>query len=236
MLQKTIAQVTKPVAPHAAAKPLGTEPVKEQDSDRSLARPKKAAAEGPSDLKSPALAASVEQPRIPEAAPPKALAPLAAVWPDSALRQGASRPAQTAGPKVQGSSAAVTAPKASPAPATSSSPKPTPRSHPPTSPEKPAVAAQASIAPAPRAVKVSFALFNPEAKRVSLCGEFNEWSPDATPMKRREGGRWEADLALRPGRYQYKFVIDGQWLHDPAARENVPNQYGSLNSVMEVRA
>ena len=54
-------------------------------------------------------------------------------------------------------------------------------------------------------------------------------------MKHREGGRWEVPLALRPGRYQYKFVVDGQWLHDPNARENLPNQHGSLNSVIQVR-
>jgi len=42
-------------------------------------------------------------------------------------------------------------------------------------------------------------------------------------------------IAVRPGRYQYKFVADGQWLHDPKAQENVPDPHGSLNSVIEVR-
>jgi 1,4-alpha-glucan branching enzyme len=87
----------------------------------------------------------------------------------------------------------------------------------------------------PRTVNVSFALFKPDAKRVSLCGEFNGWSPDATPMRSHEGGHWKATLTLQPGRYQYKFVADGQWLHDPNAGESVPNQHGSLNSVVEVR-
>jgi 1,4-alpha-glucan branching enzyme len=54
-------------------------------------------------------------------------------------------------------------------------------------------------------------------------------------MTRKDGGRWEATVALQPGRYQYKFIVDGQWLHDPNARENVANPHGSLNSVMEVR-
>ncbi len=54
-------------------------------------------------------------------------------------------------------------------------------------------------------------------------------------MKRKEGGRWETVLALAPGRYEYKFVVDDEWIHDPNARENVPNEEGSLNSVMEVR-
>ena len=54
-------------------------------------------------------------------------------------------------------------------------------------------------------------------------------------MNWKEGGRWEATLALRPGRYQYKFFADGRWIHDPAAQENVPNEHGSLNSVVNVR-
>jgi hypothetical protein len=89
---------------------------------------------------------------------------------------------------------------------------------------------------ASQAVSVTFVMEAPHAKQVSLCGEFNNWSPDATPMKRQEGGRWIAILALPPGLYQYKFVCDGQWLHDPKARMNVPNEHRSLNSVVEVRS
>ena len=72
--------------------------------------------------------------------------------------------------------------------------------------------------------------------QVSLCGEFNGWSPSATPMKRHDDGHWETTVALAPGRYQYEFLVDGDWLLDPAVRKNVPNDHGSLNSVVEVRA
>lgn len=54
-------------------------------------------------------------------------------------------------------------------------------------------------------------------------------------MKRHNDGHWEATLALAPGRYQYKFVADGEWIADPAAQKSVRNEYGSLNSVIEVR-
>jgi len=91
------------------------------------------------------------------------------------------------------------------------------------------------MSPAPETANVSFVLHAPQAREVSICGDFNNWEPQATPMKRQEGGRWGSNLALRPGRYQYKFVADGQWMHDPNARENVPNQHGSLNSVIEIR-
>ena len=88
---------------------------------------------------------------------------------------------------------------------------------------------------APRTVNVAFALLAPHAKQVSLCGDFNGWTPGVTPMKQQDGGRWVATLALKPGRYQYKFVADGQWLHDPQAQENTPDPHGSFNSVIEVR-
>jgi hypothetical protein len=41
---------------------------------------------------------------------------------------------------------------------------------------------------------------------------------------------------LPPGRHEYKFVVDGQWLPDPNAQANAFNAYGTLNSVVEVRA
>jgi hypothetical protein len=94
-------------------------------------------------------------------------------------------------------------------------------------------------APSPRAlqrVKVTFALLEPHAQRVSLCGGFNAWSSDATPMNRQNGGLWETSLVLPPGRYEYKFVVDGQWLPDPNAQEQTFNGHGTLNSVIEVRA
>jgi len=96
-------------------------------------------------------------------------------------------------------------------------------------------AATAPKPAAPKTLSVRFALHKPDAKGVSLCGDFNGWSPGATPMKRHDDGRWETTVVLAPGRYQYKFVADGEWIADPAAQKNVPNQHGSLNSVVEVR-
>jgi 1,4-alpha-glucan branching enzyme len=86
---------------------------------------------------------------------------------------------------------------------------------------------------APRTVNVVFWIFQPQARRVSVCGEFNGWSPEANPMEPRGEGRWQAVLALKPGRYQYKFVIDGEWMADPDAKQNVYNAFGTLNSVVE---
>jgi 1,4-alpha-glucan branching enzyme len=55
-------------------------------------------------------------------------------------------------------------------------------------------------------------------------------------MKRDDDGHWKTTVALPPGRYQYKFIVDGEWIADPAAQKSVPNEHGSVNSVVEVRA
>jgi 1,4-alpha-glucan branching enzyme len=89
---------------------------------------------------------------------------------------------------------------------------------------------------APKLVEVTFSLDRPGAQEVYLCGDFNQWSATSLRMIRHgASGHWEKRLTLAPGRYQYKFVVDGEWIHNPGASENLPNHHGSLNSVMEVR-
>ncbi len=73
------------------------------------------------------------------------------------------------------------------------------------------------------------------AKAVFLAGEFNNWNPSGKAMKDDDGdGTWTAIVDLPPGRYEYKFVVDGQWLEDPKAKESAPNPFGGKNSVVVV--
>lgn len=76
----------------------------------------------------------------------------------------------------------------------------------------------------------------PAARSVAIAGDFNEWSPTAHPMIRDESGElWHIRLALAPGRYEYKFLVDGRdWWNDPDAPK-VPNVWGSENSYVDVR-
>ncbi|NIO03038.1 MAG: hypothetical protein GTN74_00055 [Proteobacteria bacterium] len=82
-----------------------------------------------------------------------------------------------------------------------------------------------------RASKVRFDLHAPEAQRVSLAGDFNGWDVDALPMRKDRGGNWKKTLDLQPGRYEYRFCVDGAWQDDPRAQDRVINPFGSLNSV-----
>jgi len=69
---------------------------------------------------------------------------------------------------------------------------------------------------------------------VFLAGEFNGWSTTATPMRRQRNGDWITDLQLLPGKYQYKFVVNGEWFQDPANPNSVPDGWNGSNSVITV--
>jgi chromosome partitioning protein len=74
------------------------------------------------------------------------------------------------------------------------------------------------------------------AKRVAIAGDFNGWSDTATPMQRNEDlGVWQACVAVPPGRYHYRVVVDGQWMADPFNTNTEVNTAGEPNSVIEVR-
>ena len=82
--------------------------------------------------------------------------------------------------------------------------------------------------------KVKFALRAAGARQVFVCGDFNRWNGQSNPLRETAPGQWATIVSLGPGRYEYKFVVDGEWQHDPTATQSVPNQYGSFNSVIAV--
>jgi 1,4-alpha-glucan branching enzyme len=73
----------------------------------------------------------------------------------------------------------------------------------------------------------------PDAAEAFLVGAFNQWDPKADPMA-REDGRFVKSMRLPPGEHQYKFLVDGEWHADPAAATQVPNAFGTVNSVVSV--
>ena len=77
----------------------------------------------------------------------------------------------------------------------------------------------------------TFRLKAPQAKKVYLAGDFNNWDPRSLPMK-LENGEWVSKVHLAPGKHRYKFVIDGEWKIDPANKLWEENEYGTGNSVL----
>jgi hypothetical protein len=73
-----------------------------------------------------------------------------------------------------------------------------------------------------------------DASIVVLTGSFNNWSQSQLVFG-RESGEWVCRVDLDPGVYQYKFIVDGNWLLDPSNPETVEDEAGNLNNVLEVK-
>lgn len=69
---------------------------------------------------------------------------------------------------------------------------------------------------------VSFRLLAPAAQAVFVGGSFNDFNAAQYPLTRRDDGVWEAAVPLNPGRYAYKFKVDGEWMLDPTNPERSP--------------
>ena len=75
---------------------------------------------------------------------------------------------------------------------------------------------------------------HPTAVSVAIAGTFNDWRPEVSPMVLLGNGRWVKELVLPPGAYEYRLVVDGEWMPDPRAKEVAPNPFGEMNSVLKV--
>jgi len=74
----------------------------------------------------------------------------------------------------------------------------------------------------------------PQAKSVTVTGSFCDWANQGHPLKHHGDGIWKTTLTLPPGRYEYRFLVDGAWVDDPSCTERVPNSFGTENCVFQV--
>ena len=73
-----------------------------------------------------------------------------------------------------------------------------------------------------------------DATIVILTGSFNAWNQSQLVFG-REGDEWVCRIDLDPGVYQYKFILDGDWLLDPSNPDTAEDEAGNVNNVLEVR-
>ena len=81
---------------------------------------------------------------------------------------------------------------------------------------------------------VVFEFYAPAAEEVRLAGNFNNWESAKTRLKKGSNGRWHLALKLKPGHYEYRYLVDGNWENDQRPVGCVPNAFGSWNCVVEV--
>jgi 1,4-alpha-glucan branching enzyme len=79
-----------------------------------------------------------------------------------------------------------------------------------------------------------FEYYAPGAKEVHVAGTFSDWDPEKHLLIKQSGGWWRLTLKLRPGRYEYRYLVDENWENDQRPVVCVPNPYGSWNCVVEV--
>ena len=83
---------------------------------------------------------------------------------------------------------------------------------------------------------VVFVTLYPRAGSVQVAGDFNNWQPEQTLMKKvGDSGVWQTEMNLSPGRYRYRLVVDGQWQQDPYNELTELNPFGGFNSVVEIK-
>lgn len=95
-------------------------------------------------------------------------------------------------------------------------------------------AAAPAAARGPREVTFRFKPGRAGVQNVFLAGSFNDWSTEKTRMTADKDGVFEVTLLLSPNKYQYKFVADGAWITDDAAKEFADDGFGGRNSVIVV--
>ena len=83
-------------------------------------------------------------------------------------------------------------------------------------------------------VPCRFEFIDKAAHLVCVAGSFNDWKPEAKTLHGDGSGKWWKETPLKPGVYEYCFVVDGKWIPDPSAPESVANPFGGKNSVLKV--
>lgn len=83
--------------------------------------------------------------------------------------------------------------------------------------------------------EIVFTLDAPEEERVQIAGDFNGWMPENLRLTYSEGRpMWQKIKRLKPGAYQYKYLIDNQWVADPGNHNTVDDLFGGINSIIRV--
>lgn len=82
---------------------------------------------------------------------------------------------------------------------------------------------------------ILFTLVAHRAQSAHLVGDFKGWIPNSATMKNGRDGLWSLVVPLKPGRYQYRFVIDGEWVTDPSNPAVEIDPLGRPTSVIEIQ-
>jgi len=83
--------------------------------------------------------------------------------------------------------------------------------------------------------RILFRTYKPEARIISLVGDFNGWNPEHDLMKRGTDGIWRLEKRLPAGTYRYKFIVDGEWVPDVFNPESASDSAGDICSIIKIK-
>ena len=73
-----------------------------------------------------------------------------------------------------------------------------------------------------------------DAQAVAIYGSFNDWIQTKNYCS-KESDEWVCRIDLTPGKYTYKFLVDGVGLNDPANSATEDDGNGQMNSVIIIK-
>jgi hypothetical protein len=88
---------------------------------------------------------------------------------------------------------------------------------------------------APACGEHTFMYTNATAQTVLVTGSFTNWAsapPGALAMTSAGAGAFTLTKQLGPGKFSYKFIVDGVWLADPQNPSQENDGFGGQNSVI----
>jgi hypothetical protein len=82
---------------------------------------------------------------------------------------------------------------------------------------------------------VTFRIAAPPNANVQIAGDFNGWQPESLIYENaRKKPAWLKKMVLKPGAYQYKFLVNGHWTPDPENTKHVDDSLGGINSLIQI--
>ena len=82
--------------------------------------------------------------------------------------------------------------------------------------------------------RINFVCHARHARSVSVVGDFNQWLPEAHPMKQMPDRSWLVNVELKHGHHRYAFLVDGVLTLDPSAQGVTRNDKGERVSLVPV--
>jgi len=85
-------------------------------------------------------------------------------------------------------------------------------------------------------IPVQFVLVAPEARSVTVVGDFNNWGlGDTALVAENHNGVWSVSAPVPAGVHRYAFLVNGkQWVADPTAPRAAGDDFGQPSSALVV--